>query len=287
MMAAFVSGATNQIELNADRLGTAPVPLPPMEEQLRIANFLDVETARLDKMYSMQRRVMDLTDEREAAFMQEMLIDRQDCKFVPLWSLTDAARPVMYGIVLPGPNVDDGVPIVKGGDIGSGRLRVGSLNRTTREIESRYARSRLRGGDLVMAIRGSVGEVGVIPPELSGANLTQDAARIAPSLSVVPRWLQLILATPLVIGEINARVTGATVKGINIWDLKRVSIPAPSVELQQRIVGEVDGELERHARLRVAIKKQLKLLEERRRALITAAVTGQFDVSTAGAGRYG
>ncbi len=89
-----------------------------------------------------------------------------------LWHLTPSDRRIMYGIVLPGPNVADGVPIVKGGDVSPEPLRLASLNRTTFEIESGYARSRLRGGDLVYAIRGSIGEVAIVPDELEGANLT-------------------------------------------------------------------------------------------------------------------
>ena len=86
-----------------------------------------------------------------------------------LWHLTPDERPIMYGIVLPGPNVEDGVPIVKGGDVAADRLRLDLLNRTTKEIEVGYIRSRLRGGDLVYALRGSIGEVAWVPDELAGA----------------------------------------------------------------------------------------------------------------------
>src|SRR5439155_10232049 len=95
-----------------------------------------------------------------------------------LHRITDPRRPIMYGIVLPGPNVDEGVYIVKGGNCEPGRLRPELLSRTTFEIESAYARSRLRNQDVVFAIRGGVGAAQLVPGELEGANLTQDAARI-------------------------------------------------------------------------------------------------------------
>ena len=47
-----------------------------------------------------------------------------------LFRLTPSDRSIMYGIVLPGPNVKDGVPIVKGGDVSSERLHLDMLNRT-------------------------------------------------------------------------------------------------------------------------------------------------------------
>ena len=112
---------------------------------------------------------------------------------VPLMHLTQLNRPIMYGIVLPGPDVEDGIPIVKGGDVAPGRLRLDMLSRTTPEIESRYTRSRLEKGDIVYAIRGSIGMVEIVPEEIAGANLTQDAARVAPNNEVEVRWLLFAL----------------------------------------------------------------------------------------------
>ncbi|GAB3802871.1 restriction endonuclease subunit S [Micromonospora zhanjiangensis] len=183
----------------------------------------------------------------------------------------------MYGIVLPGPNVKDGVPVVKGGDVSANRLRLQTLNRTSHEIESRYAKSRLRGGDLVIAIRGSVGEVARVPDELAGANLTQDAARISPARDIDPDWLELILQAPSISAEIQARITGATVKGINIWDLKRIMIPTPTKEDQQDFQLAAREKLAKHQALRELIVKQLESLSEHKNALVTAAVTGQID----------
>lgn len=79
-------------------------------------------------------------------------------RIIPLHRLTDAERPIMYGIVLPGPDVEDGVPILKGGNVKPARMNLESMARTTSEIEAPYARARLRAGDLVYSIRGSIGD---------------------------------------------------------------------------------------------------------------------------------
>ena len=75
---------------------------------------------------------------------------------VPLMCLTRDERQIQYGIVLPGPDVDDGVPVVKGGNLLTGVLTVDGLANTTREIEAGYARSRLRTNSVVFAIRGAI-----------------------------------------------------------------------------------------------------------------------------------
>lgn len=56
MFSALVSGATNQIELSPDRMGSAPVPLPPLSEQRRIADFLDAELLQLTEIVRRRNR---------------------------------------------------------------------------------------------------------------------------------------------------------------------------------------------------------------------------------------
>ncbi|WP_079140724.1 restriction endonuclease subunit S [Streptomyces sp. LUP47B] len=279
-----------QPHLNAEELGEVTVDLPEQSEQRRIAEFLDAETARMDRLRSTLARFDGDVHEREQAVLAQMLHPGTEkpgdslpnsWKWTPLAHLTDQFRQIMYGIVLPGPNVTEGVPIIKGGDVAADRLSLRTLNRTTREIESGYARSRVKGGDIVIAIRGSVGEIAVVPDELTGANLTQDAARISVASEVSADWLRLVLESPAVVHQIKQRVTGATIKGINIWDLKRVLVPTPSLAEQASLAASVSRSLGTHEALRSRVARHSALLTERRQALITAAVTGEIDVSTA------
>jgi type I restriction enzyme S subunit len=192
--------------------------------------------------------------------------------------LTPAHRRIMYGIVLPGPNVDDGVPIVKGGDVSPERLRLDLLNRTTREIEAGYVKSRLRGGDLVYAIRGSIGEVAMVPNEIEGANLTQDAARVAYTGDIHGPWLLYALKSRAAFSQLEAGALGATIRGINIRDLKRALVPVPAGKEQQSIAAFLDRETTRKDKLIATIRDAIERLQEFRTALISAAVTGKIDV---------
>jgi len=195
-----------------------------------------------------------------------------------LWHLTPSGRRIMYGIVLPGPNVEDGVPIVKGGDVSADRLRLDRLNRTTFEIESGYMRSRLRGGDLVYAIRGSIGEVAIVPDELEGANLTQDAARVAYTPATHGPWLLHALKSAAVFAQLEAGALGATIRGVNIRDLKRASIPVPPRVEQESIAKSLERGTARIGALVARVRDAIDRLMELRTALISAAVTGKIDV---------
>lgn len=275
---AVAAGSTYTAVTSTD-LSDLAFPELPVEKQRRIADFLDAETCRIDSLLRLRTRQATLVEEHSTALLEQQLC-KAEFRSQPLMRLTDPTRPIQYGIVLPGPDYPGGVPIVKGGDVAAGRLDPALLSRTDPAIDAKYPRSRLNEDDLVIAIRGSVGEVARVPSTLHGANLTQDSARITP-YGVDANWLEAVIRTRLVQHRIRACITGATITGINIEDLRRVSVPVPSPADQERLgrmAREVTEQVRRFKRL---IERSTKLLAERKRALITAAVTGQLDVTTA------
>lgn len=253
------------------------VDVPSQEAQRAIADYLDAETVRIDALIEKKQRMLTLLEERFQRLIDDVVWSGVD-QAVPLKRRVQWNRPIMYGIVLPGPDVPDGVPIVKGGDVAARRLSPDRLARTTYEIEAPYARARLHARDLVFAIRGGVGDVELVPPELEGANITQDVARVAPAADVDPKWLQLVLRSAEVRQQVEQRVTGATIKGLNIWDLKRVCVPSSDGQRQRADVARLSAEEGRVCLLVDALGSQSSLLAEHRQALITAAVIGELGV---------
>ena len=282
--------------LGGATIRTGLFPIAPIEEQRTIAEFLDRETAKIDALMAKKERLIELLQEKRTALITRAVTRGLDPNVpmkdsgvewlgeIPrhwevkrLWHLTPRDRKIMYGIVLPGPNVDAGVPIVKGGDV-STRLKLDALSRTSFEIESRHVRSRLRGGDLVYAIRGSIGDVGVVPDELEGANLTQDAARVAHTKATLGSWLLYALRSKGVFGQLEAGALGATIKGINIRDLKRARVPVPPKSQQVEIARSLTEEVRKFEDLSSRVRRAIDHLNEYRTALISAAVTGKIDV---------
>jgi type I restriction enzyme S subunit len=74
------------------------------------------------------------------------------------------------------------------------------------------------------------------------------------------------------------RITGATVRGLNIWDLKRLPVPVPGKAEQEALAKRFDEESTRAARVAQLLAHQVALLQERRQVLITAAVSGLLDI---------
>jgi type I restriction enzyme S subunit len=251
--------------------------VPREEDQGTIAEYLDAETARLDAVIATLSAANSLLGQWLSSQI-ESLMWSETPELVPLMRLTCDARQIQYGIVLPGPDVEDGVPIVKGGNLLSGVLQADGLANTTYEIEAGYGRSRLEAGDIAFAIRGAVGACAIVPPEVAGANITQDVAMIAHTSEVDPTWLLFALRSTSAQSQAEARILGATIQGINIRDLKRLKLPRVDLRVQRDTADELVRAQSHHDSLVSARTAQINLLKERRQALITDAVTGQIEI---------
>ena len=114
----------------------------------------------------------------------------------------------------------------------------------------------------------------LIPAELAGANLTQDAARIAPKDGIDSRWLLYAMQSASFFGPLAAKARGATIRGINIWDLKRAVVAVPP-ELEQRaIAAYLDRETSRLVALARKVQSGIEVLREYRSALISSTIVG-------------
>jgi type I restriction enzyme S subunit len=292
-----LSSRAAQPHLNAEELGDVEVFLPPVEVQRTTADYLDRETARVDALIAAKERVLELLAEKRRALITRAVTRGLDphaalrdsgvpwlgeipvhWHVVPLMHLTQPDRPIMYGIVLPGPDVGDGVPILKGGNVRPDRMKLASLARTTPEIESPYARARLREGDLVYSIRGSIGDCELVPRELQGSNITQDVARVAPRADISASWLRYSLLSEPIRQALASGSLGAAVRGVNIFDLKRARVPTPPLDEQESLVKYLTTSLDRLDSLASQTQLTIALSNERRAALIAAAVTGKIDV---------
>lgn len=154
----------------------------------------------------------------------------------PLTSYTSA--DITYGIVQAGPDLAGGVPYIRTGDMSGDCLVRESLLCTSRRIADSYKRSEVRTGDLVMAIRATVGKVLPVPCDLDGANLTQGTARIAPDVRTNPSFLLWAIRHHRAQKSILAEIKGTTFAEITLADLRQVPLAAPIEFEEQRLIGQ-------------------------------------------------
>ena len=194
---------------------------------------------------------------------------------LPLKRLVDPRRKITYGIVQCGPDVENGVPYIRPVDMSDeGGARLADLQRTTHEIAASYSRSTVREGDIVVSIGPSFGKVLVVNAELSGANLTQGTARVAPVEEVVPRFLFWALRASYVREAWDAECSGATFRALTLETLSNNRLILPSSRGEQEAIASfLDRETARIDELIGHKQRLIELLEEKRQAAISHAVT--------------
>ena len=99
-------------------------------------------------------------------------------------------------------------------------------------------RSNLEVGDVLFSGTGTIGETAVIEKEPSNWNIKEGVYAIKPNQTMIkPMYLRYILMTDFIKKEYMKKAAGGTVQSVPMGELKKIRIPVPSLQEQNRIVG--------------------------------------------------
>ena len=237
-MNSVISGSA-QPQITRQSFAPMEIAVPPLAEQERIAKLLD-ESNELRKLRAQANR---RTAALIPALFHEMFGDPiANPNAWPVRRLDDVVTPgkiVTYGIVQAGPNIPNGIPYIRTGDLKDGVIKLEGLLRTSSEIATSYRRSEVAAGDIVMSIRATVGTTAVVPQELDGANLTQGTARISPGNDTVTDYLLWFIRMAQTQSWIQSQVKGATFREITLGNLRQLPVLLPPLPLQKQFAQRV------------------------------------------------
>lgn len=236
-----MTGSGGQRRVPTNYLGSLEVPLPPIEEQRRIAAVLDQAHALCAKRRQVLAHLDDLTQSIFHDMFGDPVSNSLGVPVVPLEEWVQDGRPITYGILKPGPEVSNGVPYVRVADMKDGGIRTAGVRCTSSEIAVAYRRSALQAGDLLMSIRGHVGRFAHVPDELSGGNITQDSARLSISDRATSTYVRAVMESPAIQHWMVRHTKGVAVRGLNIGDLRKVPIPQVALADRQTFAGKVQS----------------------------------------------
>ena len=178
-----------------------------------------------------------------------------------LADVTETSRPISYGIVQTGQNVPNGIPCIRVVDIDDGRISTDDLVRTSKEISDSYRRTVLRARDLVMPLRGKVGDVAEVDSNLDGANLTRGVALISVQRHLSSSYFRHALSSPKARRRLEQSMNGSALQEIPIAALRSFQIAHPASLEEQRAIATalsvVDALLTQLDRL-IAKKRDVK-----------------------------
>jgi len=175
---------------------------------------------------------------REGYKQTEVGVIPEDWEVKELCQIVESKRPISYGIVQTGKQVSNGVRCIRVLDIENGQVNKNNLITTSKEISNLYRRTILKEGDLVIALRGKIGELALIDKDLADSNLTRGLALISLTKESHNRFLyhQLSSASSKLIFEKN--LNGSALQEISIGGLRKITVALPPLP-EQHAIAEV------------------------------------------------
>jgi type I restriction enzyme, S subunit len=277
---ATLSVTRSQQRVRPEILTKSWVAIPSLEEQRVIADFLNIETARIDALISKKRQLQGRLTERLRAMVEGRLSASQDrCialgRFVT--SLTQGVSPQAGG--RPAEFGERGLlklSAVKNGEFDPSENKVLDVGM----VENGLTATK---GDLLVTRANTpeyVGDVCCVPADFPNLVICDLIYRVRLDKRLLPEFATLALMSSGSRGLLSsiARGTSQSMVKLRGEDIKNLRIPVPSLADQRRVVSEAHAARAAWSRISRQLRRQISLLVEHRQALITAAVTGELDI---------
>ncbi|RUO77499.1 restriction endonuclease subunit S [Idiomarina seosinensis] len=291
---------TTFLELSTDELKSFPFPAPPFIEQQKIAQFLDYETAKIDVLIDEQKRLIGLLKEKRQAVISHAVskglnpdAPMKDSGVEWLGEVPEhwkvASLKAFIRLVESGTSVNAADTPASEGELGvlktsavyGDELDVNQNKTVVKEEESRVS-CQLKANRLIVSRMNT--------PELVGAtgfSLTNPGNLFLPDRlwqitleNVEAQFIFMFTLSKSYRSQIKLVCAGASSSMQNIAqeDFKNVKVAVPPLIEQKAIVEEWHRFKSNSNQLTEQAEKAVELLQERRSALISAAVTGKIDV---------
>lgn len=273
-----------------------PLLLPSRDEQTNIAAFLDRETAKIDVLVAEQEKLISLLKEKRQAVISHAVTKGLNPD-VPMkasgiewlgevpahWAVRRVKSVSTF--TTSGPRGwserigEEGSLFVQSGDLNDNlEVEFAGSKRVQVEDDAEAARTLLCSGDVVVCITGAkTGNVAVCSSVPEAAYINQHLCLIRPSQDILPIFLGVLLKSRL--GQTCFDLSQYGLKqGLSLEDVRGTPVLLPTLDEQFAIVSHVLAATVRFNALMTDAQRAIDLLLERRSALISAAVTGKFDV---------
>lgn len=273
--------------------------LPSRDEQAKIVEFLDHETTKIDTLIDKQQQLIKLLKEKRQAVISHAVTKGLN----PDAPMKDSGAEWLGEVpehwdVKKAKYLFDFVTSGSRGwaeyyaDSGSLFFRIANLTRDTVEPKlssiqyvqppkgAEGERSKIRLNDLLISITADLGSVCVANESIANGYVSQHVALCRPNNQLVKssRWLAYFVLSDTAKEQLLGSGYGGTKVQLSLEDIRELVIAFPPQEEQLQIDAYIDTKLSQFENLMQKAYMQVDLLQERRTALISAAVTGKIDV---------
>lgn len=177
---------------------------------------------------------------------------------VPLLDTIKTGAGLSYGIVVPGDDVEDGIPMVRPSDFKDGTLDLSNVYKVAKDIERKYSKTRLIGDEILVQVIGQPGQVMLATEECNGMNVTRNLAVVRPNHEIINRiYLKHFIENEDSQQILLKNTKQSTLKQLPLNLLKQLPVQLPPIELQK----EFESFVQQVDKSRFNIKKSIIELE--------------------------
>jgi type I restriction enzyme S subunit len=278
----YALGGGLRQSMGMEEVGGLRIDLPPLEEQRRIADFLDDQVATVTTIVSLREQQLALLDASARATL--------DSSLEP-WR--HSAPPLRYMTAKIGSGktpsggadvyVDHGVAFLRSQNVHNDGLRLHDVAYIDTSTDEEMSATRIQVGDVLLNITGaSIGRACWVPSGLGPANVNQHVCIVRPRERISSTLLASALTGGYVQDQIQLSQVGGNRDGLNFEQVASLRIPIPLEEAEQARLADGLSERMQHLQdTKKSLAAAIDALNEYKRSLITGAVTGELDVTTA------
>lgn len=236
-----ISGSA-QPQITGKGLSKVKIPLPPLDQQKKIAAILDAADAYKQKTKALIEKYDELTQSLFLDMFGDPVTNPKGWEIKSFEEMVSDDCPLTYGIVQPGDEVSDGVPCVRPVDLTQQYVSVDNLKRIDLSISQKFKRTLLKGGEILLSVRGSVGVISIADSSLANSNVTR---------GIVPIWFDKNVSSKLffyylykslpIQRKLSELAKGATLIQLNLKDLRELNLIKPPLDLQNQFAERVQA----------------------------------------------
>ena len=279
LLKSMVTGIREGQNIDYSKLRVNQLPIPPVEEQEAIANYLDATTSKIDTAIAQQQKMIDLLNERKQIIINNAVTKGLDPNVlmkdsgiewigeVPEHWEVRKLKYLLQQIIVPSSSLNKfGLENIESG--------TGKFIKTNSEYEGNGIQFE-KGDILYGKLRPYLKKVYVA--EESG-NAVGDFFVFRPNEKVDGWYIQLVLLSQTLTDEINSSTYGAKMPRVSIDFMGGLYIPLPSLDEQKIIVKTINKECKPIDNAIDIANYQISLLQERKQIIINDVVTGKVKV---------
>jgi len=282
----YISGATETMQshstgirnLKFDDYKAIEIPFPPLPEQQRIVAILDEAFAAIAKAKANAQQNLQNAKELFESYLQGVFENKgEGWEEKSLEELADEKCTLSYGIVQPGEEYLDGLPIIRPTDLTKRFIDLTGLKRIDPKLADGYKRTKLIGDELLLCVRGTTGTISIATKDLVGANVTRGIVPIRFNSKIINQEFgYYLLISNFIQKQIRAKTYGAALMQINIGDLRKIQTAYPPLKTQQAIVQKLDALSAETKKLESIYQQKINDLEELKKSVLQKAFAGEL-----------